>query len=133
MGRKALAVIVAMITAGSIICVGLMVSTITAPNTPKNLEYLPIRDIDAYAQSLPTKAFVTVLIFYVIAAFAGGFISTKIGRRWSEGASIPLLVGILLTVGCLLASFILPQPIWLVLATLVAFIPISLIGYRFAR
>lgn len=132
MGRKSIAVIVALITAGAIICVGWMVSTIAAPTAPKNLEYFSINDIDAYARSLPTKAFITAFIFYIAAAFAGGFISAKMGRRWSEGMSLPLLVGILLTVGTAATAIIWPQPAWFILATLVVFVPIGLFGYKLA-
>jgi lysylphosphatidylglycerol synthetase-like protein (DUF2156 family) len=133
MGRKILAVIVAMITGVAIIWVGWMISTMLAFNTPKNLEYLSTQDIDTYARSLPTSAYIAALIGYAVAAFAGGFISTKMGRRWGGGMSLALVVGGLLTVGSLLTSFTWPQPMWLVLVSLLIFIPFSLIGYRFAH
>jgi len=132
MGRKVLAVVVAMVTAVAIIWVGWMLSTIVAPHTPKNLEYLSVQDIDAYAHSLPTGSYVLALVCYAAAAFAGGFISTKMGRRWSEGISLALLVGALLTVGSVVAAIIWPQPVWFILASLVVFIPVSLFGYKLA-
>ena len=73
-----------------------------------------------------------IAVGYALAAFAGGFISTKMGRRWSSGMSLALVVGLFLTVGSLLMSLVWPQPMWFVLISLVIFIPISLFGYRLA-
>src|SRR6266700_7523904 len=132
MGRKFMAVLVAMITAVAIIWVGWMVSTMAAFNTPKNLEYATTQDVRNYAQSVPVMTWAIALVTYAVAAFAGGFISTKMGRRWSEGMSLALVVGGLLTLGSLMTIFVWPQPFWVVIASLVVFIPASLIGYRLA-
>ena len=133
MGRKILAVVVAMIAAVAIIWVFFMIGTMIAPNTPNNSEYLAKREIAAYMETFPTSAFIAVAIGYGLAAFAGGFIATKMGRRWSPGMSLALVVGALLTAGSLLVSLAWPQPIRFVLISLVVFIPLSLLGYRFAR
>ena len=84
-------------------------------------------------RTVPISTFVTVLIGYALAAFAGGFISTKTGRRWSPGLTLALVVGILLTIGSALMSAMWPQPTWFVITSVIIFVPISLIGYRFAR
>ena|SRR5438270_433459 len=133
MGRKFMAVIVAMITAVAIIWVAFMISSMMAPFYPNNLEYMSHDEVIAYMQSVPLSTFITVLAGYGIAAFVGGFISTKMGRRWSPGMSLALVVGVLLTLGELLVSLKWPQPSWFILASVLIFIPISLIGYRFAH
>lgn len=133
MGRKILAVVVSMITAVGIIWVAYMISSMMAPFYPKNMEYMSRDDIAAYMSTVPISTFITVLIGYAIAAFAGGFISTKMGRRWSPGMSLAGVVGILLTVGALLVTRLWPQPIWFIAASLIVFVPVALIGYRFAR
>jgi hypothetical protein len=133
MGRKILAVVVAMIIAVAIIWVAYMISTMNAPFYPKNMEYMSRDDMAAYMRTVPISTFITVLIGYALAAFAGGFIATKMGRRWSSGMSLALFVGILLTMGDGLNVWAWPQPGWFILTSLIIFIPISLIGYRFAR
>jgi MFS family permease len=133
MGRKILAVVVAMITAVAIIWISYMIGTMIAPNTPKNVQYETRKEIADYMQTFPISAFVAVFIGYALAAFAGGFISTKMGRRWSGGMSLALIVGLLLSIGSVLISLTWPQPLWFVLGSLVIFVPISLLGYRFAR
>lgn len=133
MGRKFLAVVVAMITAVGIIWVAYMISSMMAPFYPKNMEYMSRDEIAAYMSTVPISTFITVLIGYAIAAFAGGFISTKMGRRWSPGMSLAAVVGVLLTVGALLVTRWWPQPMWFILASVIVFVPVALIGYRFAK
>lgn len=132
MGRKILAVVVAMIAAVAVIWIFFMIGTMIAPNTPNNSEYLAKRDLAVYMATFPASAFAAVAVGYALAAFAGGFIATKMGRRWSPGMSLALVVGGLLTAGSVLVSLAWPQPIWFVLASLLIFIPISLVGYRLA-
>ncbi|MEP7076085.1 MAG: hypothetical protein ABI878_09750 [Acidobacteriota bacterium] len=132
MGRKVMAVIVAMIAGVAIIAVGWMISTLFGFSTPKNLEYASLQDINAYARSLPASAYITGLVAYVVAAFAAGFIVTKMGRRWSPGMSLAVIVGVLLTAFALLGSLSWPQPVWFVIAEVLLFVPISLLGYRLA-
>ena len=133
MGRKILAVIIGMITATAIIWLAYMISSMMAPFYPKNLEYMSRGEVIAYMQTVPMGTFVTVLAGYAVAAFAGGFISTKMGRRWSSGPSLALVVGVLLTIGALIVSQMWPQPTWFIGVSLICFIPPALIGYRIAR
>lgn len=133
MGRKILAVVVGMITAVGIIWVAYMVSSMMAPFYPKNMEYMTREEMAAYMLTVPISTFIIVLIGYALAGFAGGFISTKMGRRWSHGMTLSLVVGFLLTVGALLVATAWPQPGWFILTSVIIFVPVSLIGYRFAR
>ena len=134
MGRKILAVIVALITATCIIWIVEMVSTMAAATSPKNAEYMTRDDWAAYMGSMPATSYAIILIGYILASFAAGFVVTKMGRRWSPGPTLTVIVGVLLTVAGVANLFMLPgQPIWFMAASLVCYIPFSLLGYRFAR
>ena len=133
MGRKILAVIVAMITATGIIWIAYMISSMMAPFYPKNMEYMSRDEMVAYMQSVPMSTFVIVLIGYAIAAFAGGFIATKMGRRWSQGPTLAFIVGLLLTIGSVGMWQLWPQPIWFLGASILVYIQAALIGYRIAK
>lgn len=135
MGRKILAVIVACITAMAIIMIFQMISTAAAPAPPKNFEYMTAEERTTSITSLPAMVFAIVLAGYIVAAFAGGFIAQKMGRRWSEGPLLSLIVGLLLTAGGIANFFFLVpgQPMWFTAASLISYIPMALIGYRFAR
>ena len=135
MGRKILAVIVAMIAATAIIWIFEMISTMAAPTYPANAGHMSAEEWQAYMKTLPTLSFAIILIGYVVAAFAGGFVAYKMGRRWSQGPALSIIVGVLLLLGAVASFFfMLPgQPVWFVAASLISYIPAALVGYRVAK
>ena len=133
MGRKILAVVVAMIVAIAIMMVVEMANSmvIMPPSDDVMKDAAKLREFMANG---PVKAYVIVLIGYVLASFAGGFIVTKMSRRESPGLTLPIIVGVLLALGMVANILMLPgQPIWFVVAGFLTFIPLSLLGHRFAR
>ena len=133
MGRKILAVIVALIVAVAIMMIVEMLNSLQlAPPTAEVM-----KDSAKYAEYMangPARAYIVVLIGYVLASFAGGFIVTKISRQVTTGIALPIIVGALLELGMIANIFMLPsQPIWFIVAGLLIFIPVSLLGHRFAR
>jgi MFS family permease len=135
MGRKFLAVIVGFITAAGIFMVFQMISTMAAPTYAGNWEHMTQDEKNAYVKTLPPMVFAIVLAGYVVGSFAGGFVASKMGRRWSPGPTLALIVGVLLTIGGFaLFFYVAPgQPVWFMIASLVCYIPAALIGYRVAR
>ena len=134
MGRKILAVVVALIVAWAIIMIFEMGnSAVVRPLTLDEMnDPAKLRE---FWNNAPTTSFVVVLLGYIVGAFGGGFIVTKMARQVSPGNTLSILVGVILMIGALLNFFvILPgQPMWFVAIALVVFIPMSLLGYRFAR
>ena len=133
MGRKILAVVVAMIVAIAIMMVVEMANSmvIMPPSDDVMKDAAKLREFMANG---PVKAYVIVLIGYVLASFAGGFIVTKMSRRESPGLTLPIIVGVLLELGMVANILMLPgQPIWFLVAGFLTFIPLSLLGHRFAR
>jgi hypothetical protein len=135
MGRKILAVIVALIAATAIIWIFEIISTMAAATYPKNAGHMSPDEWQAYIASMPPLSFAIILIGYIVAAFAGGFIAYKMGRRWSDGPTLSIIVGVLLLLGGVANFFfMLPgQPMWFAIASLICYIPAALIGYRVAR
>lgn len=133
MGRKVLAVVVAMIVAIAIMMIVEMVnSKFMAP--PSSDVLSDPEKLRAYMAAGSVTAYVVVLIGYLLASFAGGFIVTKMSRRESPGTSLPILVGVILTLLMIVNVLMLPgQPIWFVIVGLLIFIPSSLFGHRLAR
>ena len=133
MGRKILAVVVAMIVAIAIMMVVEMANSmvIMPPSDDVMKDAAKLREFMANG---PVKAYVIVLIGYVLASFAGGFIVTKMSRRESPGLTLPIIVGVLLELGMVANMLMLPgQPIWFLVGGFLTFIPLSLLGHRFAR
>ena len=133
MGRKILAVVVGFIVATAIIMIVEMGNSMVI--APPSAEIMADRTkLAEYMANGPAKAYVIVLIGYFLGSFGGGFVATKMGRRWSSGPTLAIIVGSLLTLGMIANIMMLPgQPVWCLVAGLLVFIPVSLIGYRFAR
>ena len=87
MGRKILAVIVGWIAATGVIMIVEMGNSIVVPPPTSDITGDPAK-FREFIANLPTKAFVVVLIGYILGSFTGGFIATKMGRRWSVGSNV---------------------------------------------
>lgn len=133
MGRKILAVIVGWIVAAVVIMIGqMLMATMWSPagtairNSPDEMR--------AYVEGLPPQAFIVLIVVYALASFAGGFIVTKMGRRFSPGMTLALIIGSLLFLGGLLNFFVMVpyQPLWVAVASLAVFYPFTLLGYKVA-
>ncbi|CAN5405607.1 hypothetical protein BH10ACI2_BH10ACI2_02640 [soil metagenome] len=134
MGRKVLAVVVALITAWGIILIDKMIAS-GMWSTPNNMEYMSRSELAAYFSSRPLEANIVLLIGSVIAAFFGGYIVTNMSRRESPGLSLSLVVAVALIFTGFLNFFVLlpGQPAWLMAATLLSYIPVTLLGHWLTR
>ena len=133
MGRKVLAVVVAMITAFGIIWITFMIGSMMAPFYPKNLEYMGAAEVQQYANQLPVSTYVVDLVGYILAAFFAGFIATKMGRRWGGSSALAYVCGGMLMLWELASVAFWPQPLWFIIASVIVMIPMALVGYKFAH
>jgi len=133
MGRNILGVIVALITAGAIFFIVIMIASAFAPQPPKNFEYRSTAEIADFMRSLPLSGYITASIGGVLASIAAGWMVTKISKQW-RSIALPLTVGILLTVGGVVNFLVFPgQPAWFLVACVIVTIPLALLGHRVAR
>jgi len=133
MGRIILAVVVALIAAFGVILIVEMINTLVVPMPGSDITGDPAK-LSAFMTTLPTTAYVVVLVGYFLGSFAGGFIVKNMSRRESPGMTLPAVIGGVLTIGAVLNFFVfLPgQPVWFVIIGLLIFIPASLLGAKFA-
>jgi CHASE2 domain-containing sensor protein len=133
MGRKVLAVVVSMIAAMGVILISQMLNSFLVMPPSAEVMNDPVK-MRAFLDGLPTMAYVIVLVGYFLGSFAGGFLVRNMSRRESPGTGLAILIGVLLTVAGLLNFFVfLPgQPIWFIAFSLLTFVPVSLLGYKFA-
>src|SRR4051812_46268456 len=122
MGRIFLAVVVALIVAFAIITIVEMLgaTVVTPPSTEVLKDPAAIRQ---YMMNMPTMAYIMVVIGWILGAFAAGFIVTKMSRRESPGLTLPILVGVLMTIGAIINFVMFPHPTWFVIMGLLIFIP----------
>ena len=130
MGRKILALTSGLVTAWAIILIVKMIAT-DVGWTPNGMEFMTRGEVTTYFSTQPTGTYVTLLIGSIIAAFFGGYIVTNMSRRESPGISLSVLTGAILIFTGLLNFFVLlpGQPAWLVAATLLSYIPVTLLGH----
>ncbi|HQX56116.1 MAG TPA: hypothetical protein PLP07_09325 [Pyrinomonadaceae bacterium] len=133
MGRKILALVVAMIVAFAVIMIVGMIDAVQLARPSAEVMKDPAK-VAEYMANGPASAYIGILIGYIIASFVGGFIVTKMSRQVSKGTALPIIVGVLLMIVGILNFMMLPgQPVWFMAAALLTFIPLSLVGHRFAR
>lgn len=133
MRRKVLAVVVAMVGAvGVILIVQMLNSFLTMP--PSSEVMNDPAKLRAYLEGLPLTAFVIVLVAYFLGSLTGGYLVRNMSRRESPGPGLAILVGGMLTVAALLNFFVMfpGQPLWFEVLSLLMFVPVSLLGYKFA-
>ncbi|MGE3467090.1 MAG: hypothetical protein AB7J13_09165, partial [Pyrinomonadaceae bacterium] len=96
MGRKILAVVVAMIAAFAVITIVQMLNSLVVPPPSSEVMNDPGR-LREFMETLPAKAYVVVLVGYFLGALTGGFIVKNMSRRESPGMALPILMGVILT------------------------------------
>ena len=134
MGRKILALVVGWIVAAAIMMIGqMLMATMWSP--PPTAIRGDDELLKAYMMELPTQAFVSLLLIYALAAFGGGFIVTKMGRRFSTGMTLAIILATLLFIGGLLNFFVMVpyHPLWVSILGLAIFYPFTVLGYKVAR
>jgi hypothetical protein len=132
MGRQILAVIVSLIVAVAIIMISQMLTSLAAqpPSTQTMSDPAALAD---YMSKLPPIVFAMILIGYAVASFAAGFIVAKMSRQQGASKTLPLIIGVLLTLAFIANVVSLPHPIWFVIVGLLLFIPLALVGHRLAK
>jgi hypothetical protein len=134
MDRRLLGIVAALITAGAIFTLTWMLATIFPFAPPYNIEYWLQSERESYFASMPTAAYVTTLIGFLIGSTAAGWMATKVSQvRGNPSMSIVVAV-ILVLFGAAYFFALLPgQPFWFVGLSLVFFVVFSLFGYTVAR
>ncbi len=134
MGRKILALIVGLIAAFAVMMIVEMLNSLVVMPPGPEIMKDPAK-LKEFMADLPMKAYIVVLIGYFLGSFFGGYIVTKMSRRESPGITMPLIIGSILTIGGILNFFVmLPgQPVWFIAMAFLIYIPVTLLGHRFAK
>ena len=87
-----------------------------------------LQALQQFIAQMPVGAGILLLVGYAVGSFAGGFVMAKIAR-W-DSLVLPLVLGILGTIGWILNTIALPHPLWIKILGYLCFIPFALIGYK---
>ena len=130
MVRKILAVIAGLITFYVVVSGVQMLNGIIFGAPPPETMTDPAA-MSAYVAGLPTAAFIVLLLGYVLGSFVAGFVMRKISH-W-DSLVLPLIVGVLGTVGWIANLAMVPHPIWVAVVGFFCYIPFAILGHRAAK
>jgi large-conductance mechanosensitive channel len=93
---------------------------------PANLDWHNRAVVADAIRHMPTAAFVSLLVNYIVASFAAGIVATLMGQRVTI---IPAIVsGMILTLAGIYNMFAIPQPVWFSAANLCCYLPMVYLG-----
>jgi hypothetical protein len=128
--RSFVSLIVGILAGGLTVAIGEALSHQLFP-PPPGADFSTREGAAAAIAAAPMAARWTVIAVYVVGAAVGGFVATRLAR--ADTALAALAVGGVLTLGGISNIISFPHPWWMVIATLVVFIPAALAGGRLAR
>ena len=94
---------------------------------PKGMDTNDLEAVRAFAASMPLSALVLVAIGWVLGAFAGGFVTTRIAATASPAPA--QVLGLLLTAGGVFNAWMIMNPTWFFWLGLPAFLLFAMLGH----
>lgn len=127
MGRTIAAVLVGLIAAWITIMLCEFGSAALSP-PPTGIDLSDPNALAAYIAAAPPAAMALVLAGWTLGAFDGGLIAALISRRHKTGAA--LAIGVLVVLGVIANSLLIPHPLWMTVAGLALPIPAAWLASR---
>jgi len=86
------------------------------------------------AGRVPVGSMLTVIAAYAAGSFAGGWLTAWLAQRWQRPApmKLALTLGGILTLMGIWNLVTITHPLWMQIATIVAFVPLAYLGARVA-
>ena len=91
-------------------------------------------DVDSLAKgmkAMPDKAFILLLVNYIVCSFLAGLIATLVAKRITGRPAF--VVGIVLTLAGIYNTLYLPHPAWFSVVNLMVYLPFAYLGYLLTR
>jgi hypothetical protein len=127
--RSIIAVIVGVIAGGVFNMAVLMLSWKVYP-LPEGANMSDPATMKTYVQSLPTPAFLMVLLAHAGGALVGGFAAGLIARR--SPVVLGAIVGGFFLLGGIMNVISIPAPLWFAVIDLVLYVPCGIVGAKLA-
>ena len=95
---------------------------------PANLDYTNQEAIAAFMQTLPTAAFILLLVSWMIGAFTGGLVGALVNKlAWKNTA---IIVGAIMALGSIVNMTLIPHPTWLMIVASIGYVPMAYFGAK---
>ncbi|NVJ65285.1 MAG: hypothetical protein HWE16_02265 [Gammaproteobacteria bacterium] len=129
MGKKILAVIIGLLVGGLVIMGIESINMLRFP-WPEGLTLEDKEAFNAYVQSLPISALMTVLLAHIAGALVAGFLSTKIAGV--NQLTLAIICGVILLIGAIVNLVMISHPIWFMVVNVLSIIPAAILGAKLA-
>ncbi|MBT8140935.1 MAG: hypothetical protein HKN88_06755 [Gammaproteobacteria bacterium] len=94
---------------------------------PEGLDYNDKEAFVAFVKTLPTGAFLMVILSYIVGSFFGGMAATAVAKEKYVPA---LIVGFALTIAGVMNAIAVPQPLWVSIISVLVFFPFVYLGAK---
>ena len=133
MKRMILALASGLVTAWGIIAIDKLIAIGGWP-TGGAVRYMTQSEMVAYFSSQPLPFYMTLLIGSVLGGFFGSYVASNMSRRERPGIIMPIAVAAFLILGALVNFFVVfpGQPVWLMVATIGLYVPVTLLARKLA-
>jgi MFS family permease len=93
---------------------------------PTELDFTDKAALTQFMETLPTMAFVLLLISWMIGAFVAGMVGAKVKQQNSRNTTI--IIGVILAMGSIINMIMIPHPVWLMILASVGYVPFAYFG-----
>ena len=125
-----LALIASFVVTSSIIMAIQMISHYIFP-LPANIQLTDLKDVESLTKVIPLATMLLVVLSYIIGSLAGGYVVGK--GASSDHFAIAGILGCIMTGANIANIMSIPHPLWMIVVTMITFIPCALIGCYLAR
>lgn len=98
---------------------------------PTDLDLSDQRLMTEFVGSIPFPEFLLMLCFWLLSSLTGGFVAGKINSHSWKFSSI--VTSCILLAAASLNMFMLPHPLWMVVASVILYIPAGYLGGKIAN
>jgi CHASE2 domain-containing sensor protein len=98
---------------------------------PKWMDTSNLAEVQAFVETLPSTAYIMVLLWWVTGSFLAGLITTKLSKE--KTFRLSLIVGIVLTLLWILNNIMIAHDWWFNFVGLPMFLVFTYIGHRFGK
>lgn len=95
---------------------------------PAEIGFTDKEALAAFMQTLPTLAFVLLLIGWMIGVFLGGMAGAMVNKSAWKNTSI--IIGVIVALGSIINMTFIPHPTWLIIIASVGYVPCAYLGAR---
>ena len=95
---------------------------------PADLDFTNKEAITDFMNSLPTQAFVLLLVTWMFGTFIGGLVGGWVYKPNFKNTAI--IIGLVIAIGSIINMTMIPHPTWLMIVASIGYIPFAYAGGR---